>query len=106
MRTVLLSPDQFADLFFDLVHLGEAVQGFLGENLLPVEEDLERSRLTRGDCHRPELFVVVVQQVLRQTGGSCQIPSGGAVLDPHHRLLPCRRLAGPVFGHVFPPLAS
>jgi hypothetical protein len=33
------------------------------------------------------LFVVIVQQILRQTGGPSQIPSGGAVLDPDRGLL-------------------
>ena len=65
-----LGPDQFADLFFDLVHLREAIQGVFGEDLSPVEKDFERTRLTGGDRHRPQLFVVIVQQVLRQTGGS------------------------------------
>jgi hypothetical protein len=100
---VLLGPDQFADLFFDLVHLGKAIQGVLGEDLSPVEKDLERSRLTGGERQRPELFVVIVQQILRQTGGSGQIPSRGAVLDPHRWFLSRRRCAGPVFGHVSPP---
>jgi hypothetical protein len=40
-RAVLLSPDQFADLFFDLVRLRKAVHSVLGENLLPVEEDFK-----------------------------------------------------------------
>ena len=101
-----LRPDQFADLLFDLVHLGKAIQGILGEDLSPVEEDFERSRLTGSDRHRPELFVVIVQQILRQTGGSREIPSGGAVLDPHHWLLPRRRLAGSVVGHASPPFVS
>ena len=105
-RLELLGPDQFADLFFDLVHLRKAVQGMLREDLPPVEKDLERSRLTGGDRHAPELFVVIVQQVLRQTGGSGQIPSGGAVLDPHRWLLSRRRLAGSVVGHVSPPFVS
>ena len=96
-----LCADQFADLLFDLVHLGEAVQGALGENLLPVEEDFERARFAGGDRHRPELFVVVVQQILRQTGGSREVLSGGAVLDPHRWFLPRRRLAGrAVIGHA------
>ena len=73
----------------------EAIQGLLGEDLSPVEEDFERSRLTGSDRHPPQLFVVIVQQILRQTGGSGEIPSGGAVLDPHHWLLSRRRLAGP-----------
>jgi hypothetical protein len=103
---VLLGPDQFADLFFDLVHLGKAIQGVLGEDLSPVEKDLERSRLTGGERHRPELFVVIVQQILRQTGGSREIPSGGAVLDPHHWLLPRRRLAGSVVSHASSPFVS
>ena len=56
-----LGPDQFADLLFDLVHLREAIQGVFGEDLSPVEKDFERSCLTRGNRHRPQLFVVVVQ---------------------------------------------
>ena len=66
----ILRPDQFANLFFDLVHLRKAIQGVLGEDLSPVEKDFERSRLTGGNRHRPELFVIIVQQILRQTGGS------------------------------------
>src|SRR5215210_4856449 len=53
----ILRPDQLADLLFDLVHLGEAIQGVLGEDLSPVEKDFERSRPTGGNRHRPELFV-------------------------------------------------
>ena len=73
--TRILHPDQFTDFLFDLVHLREPVKGLLGENFLPVEEDLERSRLTGGDRHRPELILVVMQQILRQTGGSGKIAS-------------------------------
>jgi hypothetical protein len=96
-------PNQFTDLLFDLVHFGKAIHGVLGEDLFPVEKDFERPRLTGGERHRPQLFVVIVQQILRQTGGSGKIPSGGAVLDPHRWLLSRRRLAGPVVGHVLPP---
>jgi hypothetical protein len=106
VRVVLLSPDQFADLFFYLVHLREAIQGVFGKDLSPVEKDFERSCLTGGDRHRPELFVVIMQQILRQTGGSRQIPSGGAVLDPHHWLLSRPRLAGPIVGHGSPPFVE
>ena len=102
---MLLGPDQFADLFFDLVHLREAIQGVFGEDLSPVEKDFERSRLTRGDRHRPELFGVIVEQILRQTGGSGQIPSGGAVLDPHHWLLSRPRLAA-IVGPGSPPFVN
>jgi hypothetical protein len=98
-----LRPYQFADLFFDLVHLREAIQGVLGEDLSPVEKDFERSRLTGGERHRPQLFIVIMKQILRQTGGSGKIPSGGAVLDPHYWLLTPRPLVGPVVGHVSPP---
>jgi hypothetical protein len=63
-------PNQFTDLLFDLVHFGKAIQCLLGENLSPVEKDFERSRLTGSKRHRPELIVVIVQQILRQTGGS------------------------------------
>jgi len=65
-----LGPDQIADLFFDLVHFWKAIQGVLGEDLFPVEKDFERSRLTGSKRYRPELIVVIVQQILRQTGGS------------------------------------
>jgi Sec-independent protein translocase protein TatA len=58
---VLLGPDQFTDLLFDLVHLRKAIQSVLGEDLSPVEKDFERSRLTRRNRHRPELVVVIVQ---------------------------------------------
>ena len=106
MGVVLLGPNQFTDLLFDLIHLRKAIQGVLGEDLSPVEKDFERSRLTGSDGHRPELFVVIVQQILRQTGGSREIPSGGAVLDPHKWLLPRRRLAGSVVGHASSPFVS
>jgi hypothetical protein len=96
-----LRTDQFADLLFDLVHLGEAVRSTLGKDLPPVEKDFERSRFAGGYRHRPQVIVVVVQQVLRQTGGSSEIPSGGAVLDPYGWLLPGRGLAlGALVGHV------
>jgi hypothetical protein len=73
----------------------------LGENLLPVEEDFERSRVAGGDRHRPNLIVVIVQQVLRQTGGSRQIASGRAVLDANGWLLCILSLAGGAFvSHV------
>jgi hypothetical protein len=65
-----LRPDQLSDLFFDFVHLRKTIQGVLGEDLSPVEKDFEGSRLTGGDRHRPELLVVIVQQILRQTGGA------------------------------------
>ena len=101
-EVAVLGPHQFANLFFDLIHLGKAIEGLLGEDSSPVEKDLERSRLTGGDRHASNLLVVVVQEVLRQTGGSRKIPSGGAVLDPHRWLLSLR-LAGSVVGHVSPP---
>jgi hypothetical protein len=106
MMPARLRPDQFADFLFDLVHFGEAVQVLLGEDLSPVEEDFERSRLTGSDRDRPQLLVVVVQQILRQTGGPSQIPSGGAVLDPDRGLLSRRSLAGSVIGHVSPPFLA
>lgn len=106
VRVVLLGPDQFADLFFDLVHLREAIQGMFGEDLSPVEKDFERSCFTRGDRHGPQLVVVIVQQILRQTGGSRQIPSGGAVLDAHHWFLSRPRLARPSVGHGSPPFVD
>ena len=96
-----LRADQFADLLFDLVHLGESVSSALGKDLLPVEKNFERSRFAGGHRHRPQVIVVVVQQVLRQTGGSSQIPSGGAVLDTYSWLLLGRGLAlDALVGHV------
>ena len=61
----------------------------LGEEFLLVEEDLEGSRFARRDGDAREVRVVVVEQVLRQTGGSREIASGGAVFDPDRRLRPC-----------------
>jgi hypothetical protein len=87
---VLLRPDQLPDLLFDLVRLWKAVDGLLGKDLLPVEVDLERPGFAGGDRDALDLIGVIVQQVLRQTGGSREVPSGGAVLDPHHRFLPIR----------------
>ncbi len=66
----VLRPDQLGDLLLDLVGLRKAIQRLLGENLLAIEKDLERSGFARGDGDRPDLLVVVVQQILRQTGGS------------------------------------
>ena len=97
--------DQSAYLLFNFVHLGEAVQSVLGKDLPPVEEDFERSRLAGSDRHPSQLVLVIVQQVLRQTGGSGKIPSGSAVLDPHQWFL-SRRLTGSIVGHVSPPFAS
>ena len=98
-RIVCLSPDQFPDLFFDLVHFGETIEGALGKDLLPVQEDLKRSRFTGGDRHGLQLIVVVVQQVLRQTGSSSKVSSGGAVLDPYRWLLSIRGFAGDILSH-------
>ena len=95
--TIELRADQFTDLVFDLVGLREAVEGVLGKDLLPVEKDFERSCSTGGNRHSPELILVVMQQVLRQTGGSSEIPSGGAVFDPYNWLLFRRGLAGGAF---------
>jgi hypothetical protein len=95
-----LRADKLADLFFDLVDLREAVEGVLGKDLLPIQKDFERSRRAGGHSHRPQLIGVIVQQVLRQTGGSSKIPSGGAVLDPHGGFLPGWSLAGDFVSHV------
>jgi hypothetical protein len=92
----VLGLDQLPDLLLDLVRFWKPIHGLFGEDLLPVEKDLERSGFTRGNRHALDLIVVIVQQVLRQTGGSRQIPSGGAVLDPHRRFRPIRGI-----GHVF-----
>jgi len=68
--TACLRPDQFPNLLFDLVRFRKSIGGLLGKDLLAIEEDLERPRFARGHGHALDLLVVIVQQVLRQTGGS------------------------------------
>ena len=83
VRTVavraLLRPDQLPDFLFDLVRLWKAVDALLGKDLLPVKVNLERPGFARGDRDALDPVGVIVQQVLRQTGGSREVPSGGAV---------------------------
>ena len=50
--------------------------------------------------------MVIVQQVLRQTGGSGEIPSGGAVLDPYRWFCPFGDLLATSLAMVSPPFVS
>jgi hypothetical protein len=79
--------EQGFDLFFDLIRLRKALQRLLGEDLPAIEKDLERSRFPGSDGDTPDFLGIVMEQVLRQTGGSGKISSGGAVFDPHQRFL-------------------
>lgn len=79
---VFLDFEEALDLFFDLIHLGKALQRLLREDLLLIQKDLERSGLARRDGDAAQPRVIIVQEVLRQTGGTCQVASAGTVFDP------------------------
>jgi len=51
---------------------------------------------------------MIVKEALRQTGGSCEIASGSAVLDANRRLPRLLRRTGPLLGvcHVVISLLS
>ena len=64
----------------------EPVDHALAEDEFAVERDFERAALAGRDGDAAtEDGAKIMQQVLRQTGGSREIPSAGAVLDPHVR---------------------
>lgn len=79
--------EQFLDASFDLVCFREAVERVLREDLSTVQENFERPGRSgrNGDCAK--LTVIIVQQVLRQTGGSWEVASRSAVLDTDCRIL-------------------
>jgi len=62
--------EQSFDKGFDLIGFGKAIALMFGKELPVVEEDLEGSRFTRRDGDAREVIVIVVEQVLRQTGGA------------------------------------
>ncbi len=76
-----LRAEKALDLLFDFVHLGKSFERVFGEDLLLIQEDLKGARLTGRDGHAAEMRVEIVQEILRQTGGSGEIASGRAVLD-------------------------
>jgi len=70
------------DLLLDLIGIRKTVDLQLGEDLFPIEEDFEGSGLSWDDGHAAlELLVIIMEEVLRQTGGSSKVSSGGAVFD-------------------------
>lgn len=76
-----LRAEKALDLLFDFVHLRESIERMFGEELLLIQEDLKGARLTGRNGHASEMRVEIVQEILRQTGGSGEIASGRAVLD-------------------------
>ena len=82
-----LCPDQFPDAIFDFVRLGEAVERMFREDLSSIQEDFECSDRTGSDGDPSQVVGVIVQQVLRQTGGSREIPSRRAIFDAHKGFL-------------------
>jgi hypothetical protein len=89
-----LRPEQLHDFRLDLIVLGKTVERMLGKNLPPIEKDFEGAGIAWGDRYAAKVLVIIVQQVLRQTGGSREVASGGAVFDPDRRFLLGRRRAG------------
>src|SRR5579884_3484263 len=79
----LVHAKQRADLILDLVLLREPLQPFLREDRLAVEADLEDAAATRDERQTRQVIGVVVEDMLRQTGGAFQVPSRRAVFDPH-----------------------
>ena len=74
------------DLRLDLIGFRKTVDFQLREDLFPIEEDFEGSGLSRDDGHATrESLVVIMEEVLRQTGGSSKVSSGGAVFDSYRR---------------------
>ena len=75
-----------SELLLDLIGFRETVVLQFREDLFPIEEDFERSGLSGDDGHAArELLVVIMKEVLRQTGGSSKVSSRGAVFDPYRR---------------------
>jgi hypothetical protein len=77
-----LGTHQLSNPILNLIFLWKTLQVQLRENPLAVEKDFKRARFTRDDCDASgQLLVVVMEQVLRQTGGSCKVSSRRAVFD-------------------------
>jgi hypothetical protein len=91
-----LCPNQLPDPLFDLVRFRKAVERVLRKDLLSIQEDFERPGLAGSDGDPTEVVGVIMQQVLRQTGGAREIPSRRAVFDADEWFL--GRGAG---GHFF-----
>jgi len=77
--------EDVAELMLDLVLFRETTGRFLREELAVTHGDLKDAAGAGNDQDAPwKLLKIIVQDVLRQTGGPGQIASGGAVLDPDH----------------------
>jgi hypothetical protein len=70
----------------NLVPLGEAAQGALGEDALAVLRDLEDAAAAGDQLEGGDVGAEMLKQLLRQTDGAGQIVSSGAVFDAdsHH----------------------
>ena len=81
-----LGGEKFSELLLDFVRFGEPVVLQFRKDLFPVEEDFKRTAFSWDDGHAArELLVIIVEEVLRQTGGSSKVTSRGAVFDPYRR---------------------
>ncbi len=71
-------------LLFDFVLFRKAIGRRLGEDEPIAKGDFKDPSLARQQVDTTgDLLVVIMEDILRQTGGTRQIPSGGAVRDPH-----------------------
>ncbi len=71
-------------MLFDFVLFRKAIGRLLGEDKLIAKGDFKDPDLARQqEDPTGNLLVVIMEDILRQTGGTRQIPSGGAVRDPH-----------------------
>gem|GEM_PF-6643083 len=74
--------DRFADQPFGLVRFGESPGLDLREDKVVTDLDLEDPTTAREQRHAArQVVLIIVKDVLRQTGGSFQISSGRAVGD-------------------------
>ena len=73
-----------SQLLFNFVLFRKAIGRLLGEDEPIAKGDLKDPSLARQQVDTTgDLLVVIMEDILRQTGGTRQIPSGGAVRDPH-----------------------
>jgi hypothetical protein len=87
---LVLGEEQLFELGFDFVVVREASGFFLRKDEAAVELNFEDTTGAGKYLNSArELFVVIVQHILRQTGGPLEIPSRGAIRYAHTRVL-CR----------------
>jgi len=82
------SVEQGFELLFDFVGIREAARLRFGEEHLAVECHVEHAPTARHKCYSSrQVISIIVQDALRQPGGSIQVPSRGAIGDAHARIL-------------------